>query len=74
MKLSTLTITALLLAQVPAGAQTKTQPKPVRQASATPKKKQPDKPIKDKARASKDSIKPIRKNPDHYYCPPCGMG
>lgn len=74
MKLSTLTIAALLLTQVQAGAQTRTQPKPARQAGAATKTKQPAKPKKDKITVSKDSLKSIHKTPNGYYCPPCGMG
>lgn len=72
MKLSTFTISALLLAGMSAGAQSKSQAKPAKQK---PKTNEPAKPKRDKtAAATRDSVKPINKNPDHYYCPPCGMG
>lgn len=76
MKLSAITIGALMLAQVQAGAQTKAQnPKPVKQTGQdSPKTSQDKKPKKKNTALAKDSVKPVNKNPDHYYCPPCGMG
>lgn len=73
MKLSVITISAMLLVQTQAVAQSKTptNPKPVKQKSKT---NQPSKPQKEKTAIAKDSVKPVNKNPNHYYCPPCGMG
>ena len=72
MKLSTIAISALVAVSIHATAQTTTQkPKPVKQAAKTNK---PAKPKKDTLKTTKDSVKRVNKDPDHYYCPPCGMG
>ncbi len=76
MKISLLTLSALLAGTVHLNAQSKAQhPKPVKQTGQNvTKTKQTAKPKKEKKAIAKDSVKPINKNPDHYYCPPCGMG
>jgi hypothetical protein len=76
MKISILTLSALLASAVHLNAQSNTQnPKPTKKTSqSAAKTKQTAKPKKEKTAIAKDSVKPINKNPDHYYCPPCGMG
>lgn len=76
MKISILTLSALLASAVHLNAQSNTQnPKPAKKTSQNvAKKKQAGKPKKEKTAITKDSIKSINKHPDHYYCPPCGMG
>jgi len=73
MKLSTVVLSALITVGTSATAQTKTTSRPVKQVQKTNKNPKTPKPEKNTA-SKKDSIKPINKNPDHYYCPPCGMG
>ncbi len=76
MKISLLTISALIAGSMQVNAQSTTQnPKPVKPTGQNvAKTKQTAKPKKEKKAIAKDSVKPIHKNPDHYYCPPCGMG
>lgn len=76
MKISLFTISALLAGTGHLTAQSTPQnPKPVKQTGqSTTKTTQKAKPKKEKTVLAKDSVKPINKNPDHYYCPPCGMG
>lgn len=75
MKISIVTLSLLMAGSIQASAQTKAPvAKPVKQSSDAEKAKQSAKPKKEKTVLAKDSIKPIHKNPDHYYCPPCGMG
>lgn len=75
MKISVLTLSALLAGSLHTNAQSKTQDtKPAKQTGKSAKATQTAKPKKEKPVLAKDSVKPINKNPDHYYCPPCGMG
>ncbi len=75
MKISTLALTALITLSTTAQAQTqkpvtiKETPKAIKKPKQKPKPAQPIKAI-----ASKDSVRAINKDPDHYYCPPCGRG
>lgn len=75
MKLSSFTISALLLAQIQAGAQTQTQ-KPAKVKPKTKEAVKPKEPVKptEKPVLAADSVKPLNKSRDHYYCPPCGRG
>lgn len=71
MKISTLAISALIALSLPMQSQTK--PKKTKQAQKPKSTKTPKKPGQVTA-ATDTTAKPINKDPDHYYCPPCGRG
>ena len=71
MKISTLAISALIALSLPMQSQTKAK-KPKEDQKPKPTKT-PKKPVRVSA-ATDTTTKPINKDPDHYYCPPCGRG
>lgn len=70
MKISTLAISALIAISLPMQSQSK--PKKTKQ---TVKPKTTKEPKKQQPVTKADTTQTrINKDPDHYYCPPCGRG